>query len=300
MGGLDFAGGTPVHISSGAAALAYSVMLGKRSGYSATAGLPYRPHNVTHVVLGTVFLWVGWFGFNGGSALASNIRAVMACFVTHTAAATGGVAWTLMDYRLDRKWSTVGFCSGAIAGLVAITPAAGFVPAWSAIIFGVVGAVSCNFATKIKYYLHVDDALDIFAVHGVGGFVGNLLTGLFAADYIAALDGATVIPGGWLNRHYIQLAYQLADSVAGFTYSFGGTCLILFLMNLVPGLSLRASEEDENNGMDDAQLGEFAYDYVELRRETSDVVIQDIEAGSSKGSATMSATASLSGAEQKV
>ncbi|OBT79741.1 hypothetical protein VF21_01381 [Pseudogymnoascus sp. 05NY08] len=300
MGGLDFAGGTPVHISSGAAALAYSVMLGKRSGYSATAGLPYRPHNVTHVVLGTVFLWVGWFGFNGGSALASNIRAVMACFVTHTAAATGGVAWTLMDYRLDRKWSTVGFCSGAIAGLVAITPAAGFVPAWSAIIFGVVGAVACNFATKIKYLLHVDDALDIFAVHGVGGFVGNLLTGLFAADYIAALDGATVIPGGWLNRNYIQLAYQLADSVAGFTYSFGGTCLILFLMNLVPGLSLRASEEDENNGMDDAQLGEFAYDYVELRRETSDVVIQDIEAGSSKGSASMSAAVSMVGAEQKV
>lgn len=122
-----------------------------------------------------------------------------------------------------------------------------------------------------------------------------------SSDYIAALDGATVIPGGWLNKHYIQLAYQLADSVAGFTYSFGGTCLILFLMNLIPGLSLRASEEDENNGMDDAQLGEFAYDYVELRRETSDAVIQDIEAGSSRGSSKGSAAMSMDvGAEQKV
>ena len=272
LGGLDFAGGTPVHISSGAAALAYSLMLGKRQGYSATGGMPYRPHNVTHVVLGTMFLWVGWFGFNGGSALAANVRAVMACFVTHTSAACGGVTWLLLDYRLDRKWSTVGFCSGVISGLVAITPAAGYVPAWSAIIFGVVGAVTCNFATKIKYLVRVDDALDIFAVHGVGGIVGNLMTGLFAADYIAALDGATSIPGGWLNRHYIQLAYQLADSVAGFAYSFGGTCIILFLMNLVPGLSLRASAAEEEEGLDDTQLGEFAYDYVELRRETGDVI----------------------------
>jgi ammonium transporter, Amt family len=181
LGGLDFAGGTPVHISSGAAALAYSIMLGKRSGYSDTHGLPYRPHNVTHVVIGTVFLWVGWFGFNGGSALSANLRAAMACVVTNLAASVGGVTWVLLDYRLDRKWSTVGFCSGCIAGLVAITPASGFVPAWSAPIFGIVGAIACNFATKLKYILKTDDALDIFAEHGVGGIVGNLLTGIFAA-----------------------------------------------------------------------------------------------------------------------
>lgn len=185
LGGLDFAGGTPVHISSGAAALAYSIMLGKRTGYSDTHGLPYRPHNVTHVVIGTVFLWVGWFGFNGGSALGANMRAVMACVVSHLAASVGGVTWCLLDYRLEKKWSTVGFCSGAISGLVAITPASGFVPAWSAVIFGVVGAIACNFATKLKYILKVDDSLDIFAEHGVGGIVGNLLTGIFAADYIA-------------------------------------------------------------------------------------------------------------------
>jgi Amt family ammonium transporter len=181
MGGLDFAGGTPVHISSGAAALAYSIMLGKRSGYNDTHGLPYRPHNVTHIVLGTVFLWVGWFGFNGGSALAANMRAVMACVVTHIAASVGGVTWVLLDYRLDKKWSTVGFCSGAVSGLVAITPASGFVPAWSAVIFGVVGAVACNYSTKLKYIIKVDDALDIFGEHGMGGIVGNLLTAFFAA-----------------------------------------------------------------------------------------------------------------------
>lgn len=187
MGGLDFAGGTPVHISSGAAALAYSLMLGKRNGYNKVNGLPYRPHNVTHVVLGTVFLWVGWFGFNGGSALAANLRAVMACIVTHIAACVGGLTWVLLDYRLERKWSTVGFCSGAIAGLVAITPAAGYVPPWSAFIFGVVGGISCNFATKLKFLLGIDEALDVFAEHGVGGIVGNLLTGIFAAYVLPLL-----------------------------------------------------------------------------------------------------------------
>ncbi|KAK3328111.1 ammonium transporter AmtB-like domain-containing protein [Cercophora scortea] len=272
MGGLDFAGGTPVHISSGAAALAYSLMLGKRTGYNKVHGLPYRPHNVTHIVLGTVFLWVGWFGFNGGSALAANSRAVMACIVTHIAACVGGFTWCLLDYRLEKKWSTVGFCSGVIAGLVAITPASGFVPPWSAVIFGVVGAVVCNFGTKVKFLLGIDDALDVFAVHAIGGIAGNLMTGLFAANYIAHLDGFSVIPGGWVNHNYIQLGYQLADSVAGFSYSFGVTCVILFLMNLVPGLSLRASAEEEELGLDDTQLGEFAYDYVEITRQLSDII----------------------------
>ena len=126
LGGLDFAGGTPVHISSGTAALAISVYLGKRRGYG-TERLAYKPHNKTYVVLGTVFLWFGWFGFNGGSALAANLRATQACIVTNLAASVGGLTWMLWDYRLERKWSAVGFCSGAIAGLVAITPASGFV-----------------------------------------------------------------------------------------------------------------------------------------------------------------------------
>ncbi|PKY09031.1 ammonium transporter [Aspergillus campestris IBT 28561] len=266
LGGLDFAGGTPVHIASGATALAYSLMLGKRRGHG-THELNYRPHNVTHVVIGTVFLWVGWFGFNAGSALSANLRAVMAAVVTNLSAAVGGVTWCLLDYRLERKWSTVGFCSGVISGLVAITPGSGFVTPWAAFIFGVVGAAACNYATKLKYLLHIDDALDIFAVHGVGGVVGNLLTGLFAADYIAHLDGTTEIDGGWLNQNYIQLGYQLADSVSGLAYAFFGSCIILFLINLVPGLSLRAPEDDEIMGMDDVEIGEFAYDYVELTRD---------------------------------
>jgi len=266
LGGLDFAGGTPVHIASGAAALAYSLLLGKRRGHG-THELNYRPHNVTHVVIGTVFLWVGWFGFNAGSALAANMRAIMAAVVTNLAASVGGVTWCLLDYRLERKFSAVGFCSGVISGLVAITPGSGFVPPWAAVVFGVVAGVACNYATKLKYLMRIDDSLDVFAVHAIGGLCGNLLTGFFAADYIAALDGFTVIPGGWLNKNYIQLAYQLADSVTGMAYSFFGTCIILFFINLIPGLRLRAREDDEIMGIDDAEIGEFAYDYVEITRD---------------------------------
>ncbi|KUI63998.1 Ammonium transporter 1 [Cytospora mali] len=284
LGGLDFAGGTPVHISSGAAALAYSLMLGKRTGYNNVHGLPYRPHNVTHVVLGTVFLWVGWFGFNGGSALGANLRAVMACIVTHIAACVGGFTWCLMDYRLEKKWSTVGFCSGAIAGLVAITPASGFVEPWAAVIFGVVGGLACNLATKIKFWLGIDDALDVFAEHAVGGIVGNLLTGLFASKYVTHLDGFTEIDGGWINHNYIQLAYQLADCVAGFSWSFVVTCIILFVMNLIPGLSLRATPEAEELGLDEAEIGEWAYDYVEITRHIDGLLGGNGEPGSSRGS----------------
>ena len=183
LGGLDFAGGTPVHISSGTAALAISIYLGKRRGYG-TERLAYKPHNTTYVVLGTVFLWFGWFGFNGGSALAANLRAVQACIVTNLAASVGGMTWMLWDYRLERKWSAVGFCSGAIAGLVAITPASGFVGsrtsyllsvgladtfadicvcvhAAAAVLFGFMAGTLCNFATQLKFLFGYDDCLDV-------------------------------------------------------------------------------------------------------------------------------------------
>ena len=145
--------------------------------------------------------------------------------------------------------------------------AKGYVPIWAAVIFGVLGAACANYATKLKFLLGVDDALDIFAVHAIGGLVGNICTGLFASRSIARLDGVQVIEGGWLDRHWVQLAYQLADSCAGGAYSFAGTCAVLLVMNLVPGLRLRASEEAEILGIDDAEVGEFAYDYVELTRE---------------------------------
>ncbi|CAE6505360.1 unnamed protein product [Rhizoctonia solani] len=243
MGGLDFAGGTPVHISSGTAALAISIYLGKRSGYG-TERLAYKPHNTTYVVLGTVLLWFGWFGFNGGSALSANLRAAQACIVTNLAASVGGLTWMLWDYRLEKKWSVVGFCSGAISGLVAITPASGFVGAPAAVAFGVV-----------------------FASHGIGGMVGNIMTALFAQASVAAFDGSTEIPGGWFDHHYIQLGYQLADSTAGFAYSFAMTTLILWIFHFIPFLRLRTNEEAEVLGMDDHDMGEFAYDYVGLDAE---------------------------------
>ncbi|KAF2231514.1 putative ammonium transporter [Viridothelium virens] len=255
--GLDFAGGTPVHISSGSAALAYSFMLGKRTGHG-TQQLNYRPHNVTHIVIGTVFLWVGWFGFNAGSALGANLRAVMAAVVTNLAACVGGIVWCLVDFRLEHKWSTVGFCSGIVAGLVAITPGSGYVPAWSAVIYGTVAGLSCNYATKLKYLLNCDDALDIFAVHAVGGLVGNLCTGLFATDHIAHLDGTTHILGGFLDHHWVQPAIQLLDSATGFAYSFGGSTIILFCIDMIgkvwTPLKLRVSESDELLGIDDCEI----------------------------------------------
>ncbi|OBZ69802.1 Ammonium transporter 1 [Grifola frondosa] len=236
------------------------VYLGKRRGYG-TNRLAYKPHNTTYVVVGTVFLWFGWFGFNGGSALSANLRAVQACFITNLAPSVGGLTWMFWDYRLGRKWSAVGFCSGAIAGLVAITPASGFVGSPAAVLFGVMAGTLCNFATQLKFIFGYDDFLDIFASHGVGGLVGNILTAFFAQASVAGFDGVTVIPGGWLDHHYIQLAY-IAGSVAGMSYSFVVTTMILWVMHFIPGLRLRASEEAEVLGIDDAEMGEFAYDYV--------------------------------------
>jgi len=266
LGGLDFAGGTPVHISSGTAALAISIYLGKRRGYG-TERLAYKPQNTSYVVLGTVLLWFGWFGFNGGSAFGANLRAIQACIVTNMAASVGALTWMLWDYRIERKWSAVGFCSGAISGLVAITPASGYVGTPAAVLFGVLAGTVCNFATQLKYLFGYDDTLDIFATHAIGGVVGNLLTGIFAQSSVAGFDGIAKIPGGWLDHHYIQLAIQLAASSAGMGYSFVMTTIILWIMHYIPGLSLRANEEAEILGIDDAEMGEFAYDYVGLEQE---------------------------------
>jgi len=259
MGGLDFAGGTPVHISSGAAALAYCLIVGKRTGHGTDE---FKPHNIANVVLGCVLLWFGWFGFNGGSGVDSTARAGMAFAVTNLSAAVGGLTWCLLDYRLEKKLSALGFCSGAVAGLVAITPGSGFVGTPAAVLFGFCAGIFCNFAVKLKHIFDFDDALDVFAVHCVGGIIGNLLTGIFAQAKIPALDGV-VIPGGWLDGHWIQLGYQAADSVAGLSYSFVVTSLILFVMDKIPGLSLRADPESEAKGLDETELGELAYYHVD-------------------------------------
>ncbi|KAI9497079.1 ammonium transporter AmtB-like domain-containing protein [Zychaea mexicana] len=277
LGGLDFAGGTPVHISSGFASLAYAIILGKRRGHgSITGGEDFKPHNMSNVVLGTAFLWFGWFGFNGGSALAGNMRAAMACVVTNLAAAVGAITWLIMDYRIERKFSALGFCSGAVAGLVAITPASGFVGPGPAVAIGFLGGFFCNLAVHLKHLLKFDDAVDVFAVHGVGGYVGSVLTGLFAEQYIAGLDGVTEIEGGWMNHNWVQLGHQFADATAGAAWSFCITYLILFVMDRIPGLSLRVDPEVELQGLDAAEIGEMAYYHVDK------VVTVDPQSGEQK------------------
>ncbi|KAL7318881.1 ammonium transporter [Mucor circinelloides] len=263
LGAIDYAGGTPVHITSGFASLAYALILGRREGHDRNKKDEFKPHNMSNVVLGTALLWFGWFGFNGGSGLSGNLRAAMACVVTNLAASVGAITWMCIDYRVERKFSALGFCSGAVAGLVAITPASGFVGPAPAVAIGFLGACACNAAVYLKHWLNYDDVADVFAVHGVGGYIGSWLTGIFAEAYIPALDGSTVIAGGWMNQHWIQLGYQIAESTAGAAWSFAVTYLILFVMNKIPGLSLRVDRESELQGLDVAEIGEMAYYHVD-------------------------------------
>lgn len=282
-GVMDYAGGGPVEIGSGMSALAYSMVLGRRQEKMM---INFRPHNVSLITLGTVFLWFGWLGFNGGSSFGANLRAVMACWNSNLTSMFGAATWVILDWRLARKWSMVGWCSGAISGLVAATPASGYITPWGSIVLGIVTGAVCNYATKsmsstyqqnslltcvalVKFLLRIDDAMDVFAEHGVAGMVGLLANAFFAADYIIGLDGVNtgLINGGWLNHNYKQLYIQLAYVLAATSYAFVMSAILAYIINYIPGLHLRASEEAELLGMDDDQLGEFAYDYVEVRRD---------------------------------
>ncbi|KAL9621893.1 MAG: hypothetical protein Q9160_003714 [Pyrenula sp. 1 TL-2023] len=272
-GVMDYAGGGPVEIGSGMSALAYSMVLGRRQERMM---LNFRPHNVSLILLGTVFLWFGWLGFNGGSAFGANLRATMACWNSNLTATFGAIAWVLLDFRLARKWSMVGWCSGTISGLVAATPASGYITPWGSVVLGLVTGVVCNYSTKIKYWIKIDDSMDVFAEHGVAGMLGLMANALFGADYIVGLDGVnTGVPnpttgtgiGGWVIHNYRQFYIQLAYVVAATGYAFAMSAIIAYLINFIPGLHLRATEEAELLGMDDDQLGEFAYDYVEVRRD---------------------------------
>lgn len=265
-GALDYAGGGPVEIGSGMSALAYSWVLGRRQDKMM---LNFRPHNVSFITLGTVLLWFGWLGFNGGSAFGANLRAVMACWNSNLAAMFAAITWVALDFRLARKWTMVGWCSGTISGLVAATPASGFIPPWAAVILGITTGAIANFATKIKYWIKIDDSMDVFAEHGVAGIVGLIFNGLFAANYIVGLDGVNtgLGYGGWLDHNWKQLYIQVAYAAAATGYAFVVSAIIAFAVNKVPGLHLRASDEAELMGMDDDQIGEFAFDYVEVRRD---------------------------------
>jgi len=262
---LDYVGGGPVEIASGPGSLAYYGVLGRRRQSRLTN---FRLHNVPIVVIGTFILWLGWIRFNAGSAFGANLDAVVAAWNSNISAAMAGITWCLLDFRLEKKYTMVGFCSGTIAGLVAATPSSGFIPPWASVILGIVTGATCNYATKLKHLIYIDDALDLFAEHAVGGMIGLLFNGLFAADYIIALDEVnTNVPGGWIKHNYKQLYIQFAYICAVTAYTFVVTAAIAKVVDIIPGLGLRASEDGEVIGMDDDQIGEFAQDFIEVRRD---------------------------------
>jgi len=200
-------------------------------------------------------LWFGWFGFNGGSELAADARAVNACVVSHLSASVGGMTWLFLEFWRTDKLSSAGFCAGAVAGLVAITPASGFVSPASSLVFGAVGAAVCFGATKIKEFIKVDDAYDVFAVHGVGGATGSILTGIFAQNSIATMSGGAPIKGGWLDRNWDQLGWQIAGVLAIGSWSFVVTYLIVGFLKIVPKFHPRLTKEAEERG-DVMSMGE--------------------------------------------
>jgi Amt family ammonium transporter len=236
----DFAGGAVVHVNAGIAALVAALVIGNRSGFPTTA-MP--PHNLTMTVIGASLLWVGWFGFNAGSALAANGAAGMAMLVTHVGAAAGATAWMTLEWFKFGKPSVLGIVTGMVAGLGTITPASGFVGPMGALVIGLVAGVVCFFATQfIKRKLKIDDSLDVFPVHGVGGFTGLLLTAVFSA---AAFDGLGLPDGVGIGE---QLLTQLIGAVATLVWSGAATFVILKLVNLVS--PLRVTAEQENEGLD--------------------------------------------------
>ena len=249
MGALDFAGGTVVHISSGISALAAALIVGKRLGYGSTA---YIPHNVPMTITGAAILWFGWFGFNAGSALACNGLAANAFVVTHIASAMAALSWMFMEWWHRGKPTTLGAASGAVAGLVAITPGSGFVGPVSAIIIGALGGVICYGGVLLKSRLGYDDSLDVVGIHGLGGTWGALATGLFASTKINP-DGAN----GLFFGNPGQLWIQFVSVVATMVFAFIMTLIILKIIDVIIGL--RVSEEDEIRGLDISLHNEAGY-----------------------------------------
>jgi Amt family ammonium transporter len=251
-GVLDFAGGTVVHINAGIAGLVAACVLGARRGYGTDNLAPY---DLSMAVIGTGLLWVGWFGFNGGSALGSGSRAVMAIAATHLAACTGALLWMLAEWKTRGKPSVLGMVSGAVAGLGTITPASGFVLPWHAVIIGGVAGLVCFWAcTSLKQRLRYDDSLDVFGVHGVGGVLGTILTGVFATAAISATPEMPAGLPGLLEGNPRQLLIQLVGVAVTLVWSGGMTFLILKAVGLV--VPLRVTDEDERAGLDIRLHGE--------------------------------------------
>jgi Amt family ammonium transporter len=251
-GALDFAGGTVVHISSGVSALVCALVLGKRIGFGKE---PMPPHNMTYTALGAAMLWVGWFGFNAGSALAANGLAASAFAATHFAAAAGGLSWAAMEWIFRGKPTVLGTCSGVVAGLVCITPASGFVTPMPALLMGVAVGIVCYLAcTALKHRFGYDDSLDAFGVHGVGGTLGAVLTGVFATRATGAFPDGKLL--GLLEGGNVLPAQILAVLVT-WVLAAAATFVILKVLDAVMGL--RVSQTEEIQGLDFSQHGEEGY-----------------------------------------
>jgi Amt family ammonium transporter len=251
---LDFAGGTVVHISSGVSALVCALYLGKRTGFPKQ---PMPPHSLVISFIGACLLWVGWFGFNAGSALASNSLATSAFVATHFAAAAAALSWSAAEWIKNGRASALGAISGAVAGLVAITPAAGFVAPMPAIAIGLLAGLVCYWmVTKVKALFGYDDALDAFGVHGAGGTLGALLTGVFAQQAINPIFGAGK-PTGGLDGHWGQVGNQLVGVLIAWCFALVGTIVLLKITDLITGVRVTAEQEIE--GLDITQHGEEAY-----------------------------------------
>ncbi|MEM1229875.1 MAG: ammonium transporter [Pseudomonadota bacterium] len=250
LGFMDFAGGAVVHITAGTGALVAALVLGRRTGFPQQA-MP--PHNMTLTIAGAGMLWVGWFGFNGGSALAANGDAAMAMLVTHISAAAGAFTWMCIEWAKYGKPSALGIVTGMVAGLGTITPASGFVGPAGALLIGISAGVICYFATTfLKQRLHIDDSLDVFPVHGVGGLLGTLLTGVFASNALGIFSGQQDIVIAE------QLVTQAIGAVATLVYTGLVTWLILVIVGIVT--TNRASEEEEQQGLDLTMHNERGYD----------------------------------------
>ena len=253
MGAVDFAGGPVVHVNAGVAALVMALMVGRRKDYR--AGRPITPHNIPFVFLGTALLWLGWFGFNAGSGLAADGLAANAFLVTHIATCMAAVTWAAIDWVVNKKCTTVGACTGAVAGLVAITPAAGSVDLVGALFIGLITSAVCFWMVAVvKPKFGYDDALDAFGVHGVGGIIGSVLTGVFATQFVTGEGGVQ----GALYGDWNQLWIQIAATVISMVFSAVMTFVLFKVVDKLVGI--RVDKRVEEEGLDIYEHGESAYD----------------------------------------
>ena len=266
-GALDYAGGGPVEILSGVTAFVYSAFLGRRNE---TLMINYRPHNISTIFWALLLLYVGWLFFNGFSCGNPSVKVPYSMMNTHICGAFGAISWCLLDFRLENKWSMVAVCSGCISGLVAATPSSGVIPLWASVVLGITAGIVCNLSTKIKYLCRVDDSLDVWAEHGMAGVVGLIFNAIFGSSTVIGYDGVTDHHGGWIDHNWKQLYIQIVYILATMAYSGAVTAVLCFVINKIPGLHLRIDYNGEEVGVDEDQIGEFAYDYVEVRRDFLD------------------------------